>query len=262
MYGREFILACDYEPIHWITYVGNPGARLLRGRLRLRDYQYKFEYKQGKLSRGVEALSGNPVLKESSGSSSESCKDSDDPVGPSQLSLVTKSNLGVSVSKKPGRARNPKQVLVIHDKPEAGTSKPASRSASSQRKPEGAKKAPTHILRPTRSIREKGSSTTGTLTSSTGSKPSVPRSITFKPTKSNTLGTQQDSTAVRNVPKQRGRPPGSVSAPFKTDSDEPYIPWVKINNPDPDESCIARRLFRRRGEIEPSKLPKGHKKPE
>ena len=42
-YGRAFILSFDYEPIHWITYVENPGARLLRWRLRLQDYQYKFE---------------------------------------------------------------------------------------------------------------------------------------------------------------------------------------------------------------------------
>ena len=97
LYGREFILVRDYEPIHWITYFENPRARLLRWRLRLQGYQYKFEYKQGKLNRGVEALVGNPVLKESSGSSSESSKVSDDPVGPSQLPLVTKSNLGVSV---------------------------------------------------------------------------------------------------------------------------------------------------------------------
>ena len=26
LYGREFILACDYEPVHWMTYIKNPGA--------------------------------------------------------------------------------------------------------------------------------------------------------------------------------------------------------------------------------------------
>ena len=30
LYGREFMLACDYEPVHWMTYGNNPGARLLR----------------------------------------------------------------------------------------------------------------------------------------------------------------------------------------------------------------------------------------
>ena len=81
----------------------------------------------------MEALSGNPGLKESCESPSESSKDSDDPVGPFQLSLVTESDSSVSVSNKSGRARNPKKVLAIHDKPESGTSKPASSSAASQR---------------------------------------------------------------------------------------------------------------------------------
>ena len=44
-----------------MTYINNQGARLLRWRPRFKDYQYKFEFKQGKLNRGVEALSANPV---------------------------------------------------------------------------------------------------------------------------------------------------------------------------------------------------------
>ena len=84
LYGREFILAYDYEPIHWITYVENPGVRLLRWKLRLQDYQYKFEYKQGKLNRGVEALPGNPATETDLVSSTESSEDSDDSDGMSQ----------------------------------------------------------------------------------------------------------------------------------------------------------------------------------
>ena len=30
LYGREFMLACDYAPVHWMTYIKNLGARLLR----------------------------------------------------------------------------------------------------------------------------------------------------------------------------------------------------------------------------------------
>ena len=104
LYGREFILACDYEPIPWITHVENPAARLLRWRPRLQDYQYKFKHKQGKLNSGVEVLSGNPVLKKSSGSSSESSKDLDDPVRPSQLPLFTESDSSVPASNKSGQA--------------------------------------------------------------------------------------------------------------------------------------------------------------
>ena len=84
LYSREFILACDYEPIHWLTYVNNPGARLLRLRLRFQDYQYKFEYKQGKLNRGVEALFGNPTTETDLANSTETSEDSDDPDGMSE----------------------------------------------------------------------------------------------------------------------------------------------------------------------------------
>ena len=46
----------------------------------IQDYQYKFEYKQGKLNRGVEALSGNPVANEQYSESTDSTDsyDSDD----------------------------------------------------------------------------------------------------------------------------------------------------------------------------------------
>lgn len=56
LYGREFILACEFEPVHWMTYIDNPGPRI-----RLQNYQYKFEYKPGKINRIVEALSNNPA---------------------------------------------------------------------------------------------------------------------------------------------------------------------------------------------------------
>ena len=84
LYGREFNSACDYEPIHWKTCVKNPGARLLRWRLRLQDYQYKFECKPGKLNRGVEALSRNPATETYLASSTESSEYSDDSGGMSQ----------------------------------------------------------------------------------------------------------------------------------------------------------------------------------
>ena len=41
----------------------------------------------------------------------------------------------------------------------------------------------------------------------------------------------------------------------KTDPDEAYIPGAKINNRDPDESCIVKSLSRRRGATELPKTP-------
>ena len=62
-----------------MNYITNPWARLLHQRHEFRNYQYKFEYKQGKLNRGVEALSRNPIIKDVSSdvSDSENSKDSD-----------------------------------------------------------------------------------------------------------------------------------------------------------------------------------------
>ncbi|XP_051162217.1 uncharacterized protein LOC127282161 [Leptopilina boulardi] len=44
-----------------MTYIDNPGPRIQRWRIRLQNYQYKFEYKPGKINRIVEALSTNPA---------------------------------------------------------------------------------------------------------------------------------------------------------------------------------------------------------
>lgn len=61
LYGRDFILACDFEPVHWMTYIENPEARIQRWRIRMQNYQYKFECEPRKINRIVEALSNNPV---------------------------------------------------------------------------------------------------------------------------------------------------------------------------------------------------------
>ena len=157
LYGREFILSCDYESIHWITYVENHGARLLRWRLRLQDYQYKFEYKQGKINnRGVEGLSANPATEMDSSGSSDSTEDSDDPdesprsLSPSERGMIRDGTSPSKHSPKEGI----EQVLVTHEKTGIEASKPATRSNTSQRKPEDLKDAPrtsSRVLRPTRS---------------------------------------------------------------------------------------------------------------
>ena len=81
LYGRHFILACDHEPVHWMTYVENPGTRLIKWRLKLKDYEYTFEYKKGKLNTGVEALSENPTnsIKSPKSSELENSEESDSP---------------------------------------------------------------------------------------------------------------------------------------------------------------------------------------
>ena len=65
VYGKEFVLVSDHEPLRWIDSVKDPRQRLIRWRLKLRDYEYTFKYKPGKLNTNADALSRNPVTKES-----------------------------------------------------------------------------------------------------------------------------------------------------------------------------------------------------
>ena len=60
VYGKEFVLVSDHEPLRWIDSLKDPGQRLIRWRLKLRDYEYTFKYKPGKLNTNADALSRNP----------------------------------------------------------------------------------------------------------------------------------------------------------------------------------------------------------
>ena len=61
LYGRKFTLVSDHEPLRWINSINDPGQRLVRWRLKLRDYEYEFVHKSGKLNTNADALSRNPV---------------------------------------------------------------------------------------------------------------------------------------------------------------------------------------------------------
>ena len=63
LYGREFALINDHDPLKWIDSV-KPPVRLIRWRTRLREYQYKFLHKPGRLNVNADALSRNLPLEE------------------------------------------------------------------------------------------------------------------------------------------------------------------------------------------------------
>ena len=65
IYGRKFILMSDHEPLRWINLVKDQGQRLIRWRLKLRDYEYEFRYKPGNLNTNADALSRNQILENS-----------------------------------------------------------------------------------------------------------------------------------------------------------------------------------------------------
>ncbi|XP_046145387.1 uncharacterized protein LOC123988679 [Osmia bicornis bicornis] len=62
LYGRKFKLVSDYEPLRWINSIKDPGQRLVRWRLKLRDYEYNFVHKPGKFNTNADALSRNPIV--------------------------------------------------------------------------------------------------------------------------------------------------------------------------------------------------------
>ena len=60
LYGREFILVSDHEPLKWIDSVKPPLQPLIRWRTRLREYSYEFVHKPGRLNTNADSLSRNP----------------------------------------------------------------------------------------------------------------------------------------------------------------------------------------------------------
>ena len=59
LFGRKFIILSDHRPLVWLHNVKDPGARLLRWRLKLNDYDYEIQYTPGKTNYVADELSRN-----------------------------------------------------------------------------------------------------------------------------------------------------------------------------------------------------------
>ena len=57
LFGRKFTLVTDHRPLTWLFSIKDPGSRLARWRLKLEEYDYKIEYKPGKINKNADALS-------------------------------------------------------------------------------------------------------------------------------------------------------------------------------------------------------------
>jgi len=57
LFGRKFILITDHRPLTWLFSIKDPGSRLARWRLKLEEYDYKIEYKPGRINNNADALS-------------------------------------------------------------------------------------------------------------------------------------------------------------------------------------------------------------
>ena len=209
-----------------MTYVENPGTRLIKWRLKLKDYEYTFEYNKGKLNRGVEALSENPTNQKSS--ESEDSEESDSP----------------EEDKKLEYPENLARVLAIHDRSTSVKVLPITRGQASvpvlEKKSDRAArvKASSSSLNPSRKVTSI-LKRTGSNTESEKSKPAVSRSTSYKPTRSNPVR----STDIREIPpKPRRRLPAISTG----DPEDAYTPPIGIKMPNLDESGIATRVSRRR----------------
>ena len=57
LYGREFTIECDHNPLVFIDNMKNKTSRVSRWRYNLAEYKYKIRYAKGKLNVKADALS-------------------------------------------------------------------------------------------------------------------------------------------------------------------------------------------------------------
>ena len=55
--GRKFKIQSDHQALKWLKNVKDPSSKLMRWRLRLKEYDYEIEYKKGKENTAADALS-------------------------------------------------------------------------------------------------------------------------------------------------------------------------------------------------------------
>ena len=57
LYGTKFTVVTDHKPLTWIMSVKHPGSRLLRWRIKLKEYDYEIVFKKGVFNMNADALS-------------------------------------------------------------------------------------------------------------------------------------------------------------------------------------------------------------
>lgn len=62
VFGHKFYIVTDHRPLTWLFSVADPGARLIRWRLKLEEHDYEIIYKPGVLNTNADALSRIPHI--------------------------------------------------------------------------------------------------------------------------------------------------------------------------------------------------------
>lgn len=62
VYGTKFKVIIDHRPLVWLFNVKDPGSRLVRWRLKLKEYNYKIVHRAGKGNANADALSRYPIM--------------------------------------------------------------------------------------------------------------------------------------------------------------------------------------------------------
>ena len=63
LYGTEFTVITDHQPLKWINTVKNPAPRLVRWIIRLENYEFEIMYRAGNKNQDADGLSRCPMDK-------------------------------------------------------------------------------------------------------------------------------------------------------------------------------------------------------
>ena len=61
MYGQEFLICTDHQPLKWMFNLKEPQPRVARWIMKLGEYQFQIEYKPGKINGNADGLSRWPM---------------------------------------------------------------------------------------------------------------------------------------------------------------------------------------------------------
>jgi hypothetical protein len=59
LYGRKFTIITDHKPLVWRNSIRDPASRIWKWKLKLSDFEFDIQYKEGRMNANADALSRN-----------------------------------------------------------------------------------------------------------------------------------------------------------------------------------------------------------